>query len=192
MSEFQDCVRSHTPGRTRLRHPMVKSLSLDDQATARQWIESIDGVFNVEFNPLVGSVLILWDTNKLTGEDFLRRLEDLMMMAASMFASPDGEAKAEPTLLNKVTQGVGYGVDRVAQGASRGVGTLATYIAGDAKDGKHSIQRVQRMALNRTMLAALTVSLAGLATRNMGVHGIAGVAFLGFLGLHLWGNRRLL
>lgn len=186
MSDFQACVRSVIPGRARLRHPFIKTLSADDIETARQWISSIDGVFSVDINPLVGSALILWDSEKLSTESFLEQLENLLTMAVSMMGD-DKDLSLEPTPVGKVA----HVTSKVQQTATKGVGSLAVMIAGNPKEG-HSIQRVQRMAINRTMLAALVVSMGGILTRSTALHVTSGVAFLGLLSMHLYNNRRLL
>ncbi len=195
MSEFKHCVRSVIPGRARLRHPMIKRLSPEDLESARGWIESIDGVFGVEFNPLVGSALVLWDAEKLSEEAFLEQLENLLTMAAGMMggetaaqAEQEGDdASADASFARNIC----HVASRTQQCAAKGLGAAAVMIAGE-RGTSHSIQRVQRMALNRTMLASLAVSMTGAVMKNMPMHVGGGVAFLALLSLHLIGNRRLL
>ena len=187
MSEFKDCIRSIVPGRVRLRHPMIRTMTAEDRETARQWLMSIESVFGVDFNPAVGSALILWDAEKLSTDAFLEQLENLIMMAAGMMGAEVQTGDAAGTLTAKAL----LAGDRLTQSASRGLGNVAVMIAG-GPGKQHSVQRVKRMAVNRTMLASLILSMGGIALKNTGVHVAAGVTFLGLLGLHLLENRRLL
>ncbi len=188
MSEFKDCIRSIVPGRVRLRHPMIRTMTAEDRETARQWLMSIESVFGVDFNPAVGSALILWDAEKLSTDAFLEQLENLIMMAAGMMGGEAQGTEADGYTLARKALLAG---DRLTQSASRGLGNVAVMIAG-GPGKQHSVQRVKRMAVNRTMLASLILSMGGIALKNTGVHVAAGVTFLGLLGLHLLENRRLL
>ena len=186
MSDFQACVRSMVPGRVRFRHPILKTLSEEDLKMAHDWITSIEGVFAFEVNPRVGSALILWDSEKLSEEEFLDQLENLITTAVGMM----GEGKdltVETTPLTTVC----HVASKAQQTAAKGLGNLAVFIAGGPNE-EHSVQRVERMALNRTMLVALILSMGGIVTRNYAWHVAGGVTFLAFLGLHLINNRRLL
>lgn len=187
MNQFDQCIRSLIPGRIRLRHPAIATLNAEDLATARSWLEGLDGVFAVEFNPRVGSVLILWNADEVPVSLFKENLENLLLLAVGMMAPTDESAQeGAPTCVEKLA----HVADKAQQGVAKTIGTVASTIAGHPE--KHSIKRVERMALNRTMLGSLVVSLGGLAFKNYGLHGAAGVLFLGLLGLHLTNNRHLL
>ena len=55
-----------------------------------------------------------------------------------------------------------------------------------------NVNRAARLLQNRTMLAALGISIAALGVKSTSAHVVTGGAFLAILGVHLWQHRRVL
>ena len=64
--ELNDAIRSELPGRIRLRLPMLRGCSQHDIDWITQWIKSHNENVSVNVNPLVGSILLTWDTKSTT------------------------------------------------------------------------------------------------------------------------------
>lgn len=56
-------VKSFSTGRVRIRHPALKRENV--VATVRENLAPVPGINSLEFNPLSGSVLILYDSEKI-------------------------------------------------------------------------------------------------------------------------------
>lgn len=66
---FIKYVRSFMDGRVRLRHPALQDRQV--AALAQKGIAAIPGVREVEVNPLSGSALLLYDSNRLSREQLM-------------------------------------------------------------------------------------------------------------------------
>ena len=73
--KLNDIIRSELPGRIRLRLPMLRGCSSRDIDWITQWIKSHNEKVSVTVNPLVGSILLTWDT-KSTAFDVHPLLEE--------------------------------------------------------------------------------------------------------------------
>ncbi|MBQ4616351.1 MAG: cation transporter [Mailhella sp.] len=159
-----DCITSFVDGRVRLRHPALK-----DKASAELVcgvVREVDGITAVESNPNTGSLLIYYDTEKLTREQLLELAEQgaAFLPGAEAPEAVEGEAQKE-----KVTSLAP--VDEVLQLlGGRGVTKF----------------------VNRGMLVALAASLAGLPLGNKLLHTAAGGVFVGGVIQHLLTHRKSL
>lgn len=63
-------VSSFSEGRVRIRHPALRKE--DVARAARERISTVPGVYSVENNTVSGSVLILYDSARLSRDDLIR------------------------------------------------------------------------------------------------------------------------
>lgn len=61
---FVNYVRSFMDGRVRVRHPALRDAAIAGKARAA--LLRVDGVRDIELNPLSGSALILYDSTRLS------------------------------------------------------------------------------------------------------------------------------
>ena len=61
---FVKYVRSFMDGRVRVRHPALRDAAIAGKARAA--LLRVDGVRDIELNPLSGSALILYDSTRLS------------------------------------------------------------------------------------------------------------------------------
>lgn len=66
---FIKYVRSFMDGRVRLRHPALQNERV--ARMTRDGIAAIPGVLSVEVNPLSGSALLLYDSNRLNKDQLM-------------------------------------------------------------------------------------------------------------------------
>lgn len=85
MLSVTDCITSFIDGRVRLRHPALKNAALAETVSA--FVRGVDGVENVSANPVTGSLLIVYDTEKLSREDLL----ELAQQGAALLPVKDGK-----------------------------------------------------------------------------------------------------
>lgn len=69
MASVSDHIVSFIDGRVRLRHPALKKPDLADMALSV--VKSVEGVTDVRVNPVTGSMLLFYDTEKLSREQLL-------------------------------------------------------------------------------------------------------------------------
>lgn len=176
-----DYVTSFIDGRVRLRHPALK-----DAATAEfisGIVGSVEGITNVQTNPVTGSLLIFYDPAKLSREQLLELAEQGVAFLPGADAETDGgfgkaescedrdegEAPGKPCALSRLAQKAP--VDEVLQ-----------FITG----------RGATKFVNRTMLVALLASLAALPLGNRAIHSAAGGVMVGGVIQHLLAHRKSL
>ncbi|MCR5494513.1 MAG: hypothetical protein K6F15_02660 [Treponema sp.] len=85
-------ITSFFPGRVRLRAPIFKETELVNKAKAI--LQSSSSVEKVENNPLTGSVLVEYDTEKVP-MDKLIPMQDFFMKLAKKAQNYSGENKSE-------------------------------------------------------------------------------------------------
>lgn len=73
MVSISDCLVSFVDGRVRLRHPALKSAETSGMISAV--VGGVDGVIEVRSNPVTGSLLIFYDTERLSREKLLELAE---------------------------------------------------------------------------------------------------------------------
>lgn len=85
-------VRSFVPGRLRLRHPALTTLSDDLADGLVTWLKTKPGMTEVALNPRVGSLLLCWDESEADWT-----FEELAEEAAGLFAllAPVAETACE-------------------------------------------------------------------------------------------------
>lgn len=190
---LEQSIRSLTPGRARLRHPMLKTLKGEALATFTSTLLAWPGILSAEVNPRVGSLLLTWDKDALTAEE--------LMAAASLFFPevPDEtpvQAPVKPvaTLKEAADAGAGMisGALKKAEGllkepSGKVLDALAPYVAPDQRRAA----RRRRVTQNRLMLGALTGSISAIALRSS-AHAALGWVFTALLALHLYQHRRVL
>lgn len=88
MASIADCVVSFIDGRARLRHPALKDSATADAVAAV--VGGVDGVTEARVNPVTGSLLVYYDTERLSRE----RLLDLARQGFALL--PDDRPEARP------------------------------------------------------------------------------------------------
>ena len=167
-----DCITSFVDGRVRLRHPALK-----DKATAElitTVVGGVEGITAVQSNPLTGSLLIYYDTEKLSREQLLELAEQGAMFIPG-FLEEEGEAPAEgaegESASSRKSCKMCAPVDEVLQ-----------FITG----------RGATKFVNRTMLVSLIATLVSLPLGNRTVHAAAGSLLAGGALQHLLAHRKSL
>ena len=73
MASITDCITSFIDGRVRLRHFALKDASVAETVCAV--VGGVEGVESVQANPVTGSLLIFYDTEKLSRQQLLELAE---------------------------------------------------------------------------------------------------------------------
>lgn len=102
----------HVPGRLRVQSPRFKR-NEHQASQARDYMERVDGVVSSEVNTVTGSMVIKYDTNRVSGETLLNSLRDLGHMhthdnsrpAIYMHGSSSAQ-KVSDTVVNKLLETV--------------------------------------------------------------------------------------
>ncbi len=170
-------VRSYIPGRMRIRHPGLVDLKGEDQAAISEYLKGIEGVLAVQFNPVVGSMLLCWDPAKISEEGISGYAE----FFAGMIPEPAPKAALPmgKDLVHAKKQIEKTGVDIADK--------IAKYVVPGVKSGK----RARRIAHNRIMLAMLGTSVGSLCLKSS-IHAAFGWGFAILLGYHLYQHRKVL
>lgn len=82
------------------------------------------------------------------------------------------------------------GADKIEKEVVKAFATAAKTLM--PQTAEKNVNRAARLLQNRTMLAALGVSIAALGVKSSSAHIVTGGAFLAILGVHLWQHRRVL
>ncbi len=190
---LEKSIRSMTPGRARLRYPMLKTLKGEALESFTSALLAFPGILTAEVNPRVGSLLLTWDETAVTAGD--------LMAAASLFFpeepdEPPAEAPAKPVSTVKEAADAGVealsGALRKAENVLKGpsarvLDALAPYVAPDQK----RMARRRRVTQNRLMLGALAGSVSAIALKGS-AHAALGWVFTALLAVHLCQHRRVL
>lgn len=120
----------------------------------------------------------------------------LLKKTAEALNLPTDEACA---LIKKIAEHptVAKAGDTAAEGADKLEKEVVKAFAAAAKSlmpeaAEKNANRAARLLQNRTMLAALGLSIAALGVKSTSAHVATGGAFLALLGVHLWQHRRVL
>ena len=162
-----DCITSFVDGRVRLRHPALK-----DGATAElvsSVVGGVEGILAVQANPVTGSLLIYYDTEKLSREQLLELAEQGAAFVPGMNES------AVPA------EGCEMPSGRACK-ACAPVDELLGFLT----------RRSTTKFIDRAMLVSLIASLAALPLGNRAVHTAAGGVFVSGLLQHLLAHRKAL
>jgi len=84
MQSYYHCV----PGRMRVKIPALKSQP-DRGEEVKSSLEGIDGIKAVTFTPLTGSVVVLFDQNRIGPEKISGHLKDVGLFDPSLVISSD-------------------------------------------------------------------------------------------------------
>jgi len=163
-----DCITSFVDGRVRLRHPALK-----DGATAElvsSVVGGVEGILAVQANPVTGSLLIYYDTEKLSREQLLELAEQGAAFVPGMNES------AVPT------EGRAEMPSGRACKACAPVDELLGFLT----------RRSTTKFIDRAMLVSLIASLAALPLGSRTVHTAAGGVFVSGLLQHLLAHRKAL
>lgn len=156
-------IRSAIPGRVRVRHPAIKDE--ETAASLRTFLQGLPGVRTIEINPRVGSLLLMWDPQKLS-------LEDLKALAqAALPAGQPEPAKASPSPQSPRLPAAMTGLSPFRP------------------------SRAVNRAVNRVLTGSYALLMLGLVPgfrRNLALHVLAGTAFSAFLAWHMVRYRRTL
>ena len=68
MSEIESCITSFVGGRVRLRHPSLKRA--EDAEQVRRFLASLPGMLRVTVNSRTGSLLLEYDPDQISREDW--------------------------------------------------------------------------------------------------------------------------
>ncbi len=90
---FVKYVRSFMDGRVRVRHPALRDAAIAGKARAA--LLRVDGVRDIELNPLSGSALILYDSTRLSQD---RLIETGCRWADWLDKAARGQAGEMPSL----------------------------------------------------------------------------------------------
>jgi hypothetical protein len=161
----------------RIRHPGLVGLSRADQKGIIEYISSIEGVAGVSMNPVVGSLLLTWDTDRISASD----IENYARFFAGMI--PEQAPAAKPAPRKEVAKAK-------AELKKTGI-AVADKVASVVVPGVKAGKRARRMAHNRIMLTALGTCICGLCLRST-VHAVFGWSFAALLGYHIYQHRRVL
>ena len=117
MHSYFHCV----PGRMRVKIPALKSQP-DYGEEVKSLLEGIDGVSVVTFNPLTGSVVVLFDQNRIGPEKISGHLENGGLFDPSLVISSDEHIQGAVTQaglrIGKVAVGWALGKALEANGLS--------------------------------------------------------------------------
>lgn len=190
--ELNDAIRSELPGRIRLRLPMLRGCSQHDIDWITQWIKSHNENVSVNVNPLVGSILLTWDT-KSTTFDVHPLLEEARgwFEAAQSFVflqHADNKPSSERALQLSGKEQFQKILQSAQTAGNRVLDTLSPWIAANVKQAS----RKRRVTQNRLMLASLAASLMVLVTSKSQTHVVLGSAFLALLSIHLVQHKKVL
>lgn len=186
-NELKQAVRSFCPGRLRLRHEVLRGVDPETIDFVRQCLCLEYQALDVEINPRVGSMLLVWDpvAVKLNFESLAQQAAGMLETARSMgwLVEKQGRLlkKCDEKTLKCLTEGL-------SQATDVSLGLLARVIAPDVNKGG----RAKRVAQNRLMLGALMLSIVSLFGAGARAHMILGTAFTALLGIHLWQHRKVL
>lgn len=162
-----DCITSFVDGRVRLRHPALK-----DGATAElvsSVVGGVEGILAVQANPVTGSLLIYYDTEKLSREQLLELAEQGAAFVPGMNES------AVPAEGREMPSG------RACK-ACAPVDELLGFLT----------RRSTTKFVDRAMLVSLIASLAALPLGSRAVHTAAGGVFVSGVLQHLLAHRKAL
>ena len=190
--KLNDIIRSELPGRIRLRLPMLRGCSSRDIDWITQWIKSHNEKVSVTVNPLVGSILLTWDT-KSTAFDVHPLLEEAQEWFEAAQSFGFLHHAADKTSSERALQFPGKEqYQKLLQSAqttgNRILDTLSPWLAADVKQKS----RKRRVTQNRLMLASLAASLMVLVTSESKSHVVLGSAFLALLSVHLMQHKKVL
>ena len=195
LEEIKKYVRSYVPGRLRLRHSALVGLDSETIKAISSTITSAEGITECTINPAVGSLLLLWDTKKITEETLAGYFAFWMaLLPAGMEETVAEENQnvvdAKHTLAKELYKGNLLLEDAVTRGKSLSAFALDKLSAVLAPDQKKSARR-RRVTQNRLMLLTCLVSLGAIALGSK-AHTTLGLGFLSLLALHLKQHRTVL
>lgn len=120
----------------------------------------------------------------------------LLKKTADALNLPTDEARAlvkkiaEHPTVAKAGETAAEGADKLEKEVVKIFAAAAQSLMPDAAE--KNVNRAARLLQNRTMLAALGVSIVALGVKSTSAHIVTGGAFLAILGVHLWQHRRVL
>jgi hypothetical protein len=173
-------VSSHFEGRVRVRDAGLKQEPL--LAKAREALLALPGVSEVEANPRVGSLLVLYSAAVTAAGKILRALSEVLGVeepAESADAPGETAGRAGATLGSTLGKTLGS--------------TLAKTLGKITPKGPFTVPGIlkKRIVNNIGMLVSLGLSLGAAALYFKKIHILAGIVFVGFFGIHLFERRKM-
>ena len=161
-------IRSYVPGRLRLRHPGLVGLSCEDMQALTLTVQSASGITGCVVNPKVGSLLLTWDTKKLTEQDLLGYLQFWAAFLPEEALGTKEEKAGHPDLSEKLLSCVR-----------------------ELSAGKGSRVKCLKV-LERRLTALFGVATIASLLKGSSLHARIGVAFTVLLAWHIWKHKRAL
>ena len=195
LEEIKKYVRSYVPGRLRLRHSALVGLDSETVKAITSTITSAEGITECTINPAVGSLLLLWDTKKITEETLAGYFAFWMaLLPAGMEEAVAEENQnvvdAKHTLAKELYKGNLLLEDAVTRGKSLSAFALDKLSAVLAPDQKKSARR-RRVTQNRLMFLTCVASIGAIALGSK-AHTALGLGFLSLLAVHLKQHKTVL
>ena len=195
LEEIKKYVRSYVPGRLRLRHSALVGLDSETVKAITSTITSAEGITECTINPAVGSLLLLWDTKKITEETLAGYFAFWMaLLPAGMEETVAEENQnvvdAKHTLAKELYKGNLLLEDAVTRGKSLSAFALDKLSAVLAPDQKKSARR-RRVTQNRLMFLTCVASIGAIALGSK-AHTALGLGFLSLLAVHLKQHKTVL
>jgi hypothetical protein len=161
-------VSSHIEGRIRIRDAGFRKEAL--LTRAREALLGLPGVSEVEANPRVGSLLVIYAAAVTAVQQLLRTLSELLGSGEEIAAEAEAAAaSAKPTLVQRAR--------------------LALPLVGKVRLALPSVLK-KRVLNNIGMLVTLGISLGAAAFYLKKLHILAGLVFVGLFGIHLFERRK--
>lgn len=100
----------HVPGRLRVKSPGLKR-NEREAAQTRAYLDQLHGVYSAEVNPITGSILIHYDTQRLAAQTLLNTLRSLGHVhpeqgQALPYQGPGLGQRLSDTVVNKLVETV--------------------------------------------------------------------------------------
>jgi hypothetical protein len=169
-------VSSHFEGRVRVRDAGLKQEPL--LAKAREALLALPGVSEVEANPRVGSLLVLYSAAVTAAGKILRVLSEILGIeepAESAVPLEEAAGRAGATLGRTLGSTLAKTLGKIVPRVPFAVPALLK----------------KRIVNNIGMLVSLGLSLGAAALYFKKIHILAGIVFVGFFGIHLFERRKM-
>ncbi len=196
LEEIKKYVRSYVPGRLRLRHEALIGLDSETIQAITSTITSAEGIVACSINREVGSLLLLWDTKKITEETLAGYFAFWMALLPEGVGEAHSQKEnqnvvdAKHTLAKGLYEGNLLLESAVKRGTSVSAFGLDKLSAVLAPDQKKSARR-RRVTQNRLMLLTCAASIGAIALGSK-THTVLGLGFLSLLAVHLKQHRTVL
>ncbi len=153
---------------------------------AAQAVETAEAEEVAPTLPAEGEVLPAQQTEKVC---LLKKTAEALNLPTDEACALVKKVAEHPSVV-KAGEVAAEGADKIEKEVVKAFATAAKTLMPQAAE--KNVNRAARLLQNRTMLAALGVSIAALGVKSTSAHIVTGGAFLAILGVHLWQHRRVL